>query len=121
MKTPKEPPKKETPAVLTLNAATAEDLMTPNPVSIRDGATVREAISLLADRGFSAAPVIDHAGRPVGVLSRADIVVHDREKVEYLKPVPEYYQKSELSTHAGESLNWGFQVESPTAIVCATS
>jgi CBS domain-containing protein len=33
----------------------------------------------LTDRGFSAAPVIDEAGRPIGVVSRADILVHDRE------------------------------------------
>jgi len=92
---------------------TAKDLMTPNPVSIRETATVREAVAMLADKGFSAAPVIDEAGRPVGVLSRADIVVHDRERVDHLAPVPEYYHKSELKTDAGESLEWGFEVESP--------
>ena len=96
---------------LTLNAETAADLMTPNPVSIRDVATVREAIALLTDRGFSAAPVIDHTGRPVGVLSRSDILVHDREKVEYATPVPEYYSRSDLTTGSGESLGKGFQVE----------
>ncbi len=97
----------------TLRAKTAADLMTPNPVSIRDVATVPEAVALLVDKGFSAAPVIDEAGRPVGVLSRADIVVHDREKIEHLAPIPEYYQKSELRTDTGETLEWGFQVESP--------
>jgi CBS domain-containing protein len=56
--------------------------MTPNPVSIREGATVREAVELLTRRGISGAPVIDAAGRPVGVVSRADILVHDREAVD---------------------------------------
>jgi CBS domain-containing protein len=56
--------------------------MTPNPVSIREGATVREAVELLTGRGISGGPVIDEAGRPVGVLSRADILVHDREAVD---------------------------------------
>ena len=101
----------EKPSSMTLRAKTAADLMTPNPVSIRDVATVREAVTMLVDMGFSAAPVIDHAGRPVGVLSRADIVVHDREKVEHLAPVPEYYEKSELKTKTGENLSKGFQVE----------
>jgi len=96
---------------LTLNAETAADLMTPNPVSISDTATVREAIAILADRGFSAAPVIDKTGRPVGVLSQSDILIHDREKVEYATPVPEYYAKSDLTTESGESLGAGFQVE----------
>jgi CBS domain-containing protein len=65
---------------LALGAETAAEIMTPNPVSIRDTATIAEAVSLLTDKGFSGAPVIDDAGRPVGVLSRADIVAHDRER-----------------------------------------
>lgn len=66
-------------APMTLDAATAVELMTDNPVSIRAEASIMEAVALLTDRGFSAAPVIDEAGRPVGVVSRADILVHDRE------------------------------------------
>jgi CBS domain-containing protein len=113
MKTMTKSLKEEKPSCMWLCAETAMDLMTPNPVSIRDVATIQEAVALLTDRGFSAAPVIDEAGRPVGVLSRADIVVHDREKVEYLAPAPEYYEKSELRTDTGESLTRGFQVEKP--------
>jgi CBS-domain-containing membrane protein len=64
---------------LTLDAAIAADLMTDNPVSLRSTATVPEATALLADRGFSAAPVIDDTGRPVGVVSKADVLIHDRE------------------------------------------
>jgi CBS-domain-containing membrane protein len=64
---------------MVLEAATAADLMSSNPVSIRAQATVAEATAMLTDRGFSAAPVIDEAGRPVGVVSRADILVHHRE------------------------------------------
>jgi len=59
----------------------AADLMTPNPVSIRESAPVEEAIAFLTDSGFSAAPVIDEAGRPVGVISRTDLVVHERERI----------------------------------------
>jgi CBS domain-containing protein len=69
----------ELPPHLALEERTAAELMTPNPVSIREAATVREAVELLTRRGISGAPVIDHAGRPVGVISRADILVHDRE------------------------------------------
>jgi len=94
-----------------LCAETAAELMTANPVSIRDIATVREAVALLTDKGYSAAPVIDDAGRPVGVLSRSDIIVHDRETVEHLAPNPEYYDPSELHTRAGEKLRKGYQVE----------
>ena len=100
-----------TAPLLSLRAETAADLMTPNPVSVRENATLREAIGLLIDRGYSAAPVIDDAGRPVGVLSRTDVLVHDREHVEHLAPPPEYYNRDELTTDENESLREGFQVE----------
>jgi CBS domain-containing protein len=69
---------------LTLRAETAADLMTTEVLSIRDEATVREAVAFLIDKGISGAPVIDDAGRPVGVLSKTDILIYDREKVEHL-------------------------------------
>ena len=72
-----------TPAVLTnrltLCADAAQDLMTPNPISVRDDATLRDLIVLLTDKGIAAAPVIDEAGHPVGVVSRADVITHERE------------------------------------------
>jgi CBS domain-containing protein len=68
------------PPRMVLEAGTAEDLMTPNPISIHANASVQEALAMLTDRGFSAAPAIDDAGRPVGVLSRTDLLVHQRER-----------------------------------------
>jgi CBS domain-containing protein len=65
-----------------MRANTARELMTPDPVSIRDSATLTEALDLLITRGFRAAPVIDAAGHPVGVLSQTDILAHNREKRE---------------------------------------
>jgi CBS domain-containing protein len=61
----------------------AKDLMSINPVSIPREATLREALALMTDRGFGAAPVIDEAGRPVGVVSRTDILIHEREYVHH--------------------------------------
>jgi CBS domain-containing protein len=57
--------------------------MTSGPVSIRANATSQEAVSLLTAKGYSAAPVIDEAGRPVGVLSVSDLLVHERERPPY--------------------------------------
>jgi len=71
---------------LTLRALTAYDLMSPNPLSLRDSITVREAIAFLIDRGISGAPVIDEAGRPIGVLTQTDILIHDRQTVEHATP-----------------------------------
>jgi CBS domain-containing protein len=60
--------------------------MTPNPGSIREDATILDAVRFLVDKGYSAAPVINEAGRPIGVVSRADVLVHDREMAELLHP-----------------------------------
>jgi CBS domain-containing protein len=100
----------EAAPLLCLRAETAAELMTPNPVSVREDASLREAIALLIDRGYSAAPVIDAAGRPVGVLSRTDVLIHDRERVEHPIPVAEYYAE-EMLTADHEALGEGFQVE----------
>jgi CBS domain-containing protein len=59
---------------LMLYDRTAAELMTPNPKSVRQTATVAEAAAFLSLRGISAAPVIDEAGRPVGVVSRTDLL-----------------------------------------------
>jgi predicted transcriptional regulator len=62
-----------------LTAETAADLMTRSPVSLGEGATIAEAVNCLTERGISGAPVIDEAGRPVGVLTESDLVVHCKE------------------------------------------
>ena len=68
---------------LFLDAETAADLMTANPVSLREDASLHEALVLFTKKGISAAPVIDSAGRPVGVISRSDIIIHDRTEIEW--------------------------------------
>lgn len=102
---------------LKLYAQTAADLMAPNPISVRADANVREALALLTDKGYSAAPVIDDAGHPVGVLSRGDLLQHDREKVDYLAPGPAYFYEQDLHGKKGKPVE-GFQVENvdPTAV-----
>jgi CBS domain-containing protein len=54
-------------------AATAEDMMTPNPVTIEPEATVREAARLIARKKHNRLPVIEH-GRLVGVVTRVDVL-----------------------------------------------
>jgi CBS domain-containing protein len=75
--------------------------MSVDPISIQADAFVAEAVVLLTERGFSAAPVIDEAGRPVGVVSRTDLLVHDREEG----------APTACSAHEQESLGTGFQVK----------
>jgi CBS domain-containing protein len=54
-------------------AATAEEMMTEDPVTIEPSATVREAARVIARRKHNRLPVIEH-GRLVGVVTRVDVL-----------------------------------------------
>jgi CBS domain-containing protein len=101
-------------AHLRLHAALAEDVMTANPVSIREELTVHEAVVFLTERRISAAPVINEAGRPVGVVSEADILRHNREHADHLYWLPQKLVDRELTLGSGEHLSdQSFEVEVP--------
>ncbi|HWG45865.1 MAG TPA: CBS domain-containing protein [Gemmataceae bacterium] len=98
----------------TFESLRAEDLMSPNPVSVCHDATVREAVDLLADCGFGATPVIDEAGRPIGVVSRTDILIHEREHVHHAYKADE----GDWAGFAGPPWPDGFSIEvtDPTTV-----
>ena len=54
-------------------AATVKQIMTPDPVCIGSGATLRTAAQLLLKSAVSALPVVDN-GELVGILSEKDFV-----------------------------------------------
>lgn len=101
--------KTATPGAMTLRAAVAADLMVANPISLSRDASLREALALFTDRNIGAAPVIDEAGRPVGVLSRSDLLVHDRENAVHVPHEPAYYYEHE--TRHGKKAPDAFQIE----------
>lgn len=96
---------------MRLKANRARDLMTSNPISIAADSTIHEAVATLLDREITAAPVIDDAGRPIGVISRSDIVRRDREAIVHAPRAPDFYHHADLTLHSGDSLRQGFQVE----------
>ncbi len=67
------------PEALQLPPLTAADLMARDPIVLRAGATPTEAAQTLTERGISAAPVVDETGRPIGVVSRSDLLLHQTE------------------------------------------
>ena len=99
---------------LTLEATTARELMSDNPISLRQHAGIRDAIALMTDRGFTAAPVIDDGGRPIGVISVTDVLIHDREFVSYLKTDPT--TKGDLRTHKRLPADMGIEVVDRTTV-----
>jgi predicted transcriptional regulator len=86
------------PTVLRLHAQTAADLMASNPISLRAEATIEEAMHLFAEKGITAAPVIDAGGRPIGVISRSDLFIHQVEEARRHRP--EYFFNPDTDTAA---------------------
>jgi CBS domain-containing protein len=55
-------------------ARDAADAMTTPPVTIRPDRPVAEAASLMLDRCVNRLPVVDHHGKLLGIVTRADLV-----------------------------------------------
>ncbi|HTQ94662.1 MAG TPA: CBS domain-containing protein [Streptosporangiaceae bacterium] len=62
---------------------TAADLMTSPAVTIGPGDTVEHAARLMYDHKVKRLPVVDQRGRPIGIISRSDVLaVFDRPDAE---------------------------------------
>jgi CBS domain-containing protein len=67
------------------DARDAADAMTSPPVTIRPERPVAEGASLMLDRCVNRLPVVDHHGKLVGIVTRADLVrafVREDEAIE---------------------------------------
>src|SRR5947209_20359524 len=70
------------------NAVTAESasstpvgtIMTRDVVTVRSGTSVEAVVELMLARGLSRLPVVDQEFRPLGIVSKTDLVedAHDR-------------------------------------------
>jgi len=49
-------------------------VMTPDPVTVKEGATLRDAANLISKNKFNALPVLSPSGELVGVLTTTDIL-----------------------------------------------
>ena len=54
-------------------AASAQDMMTEDPVTVDPTASVHEAARLISERGHNRIPVVEH-GRLVGLVTRVDVL-----------------------------------------------
>ena len=50
------------------------DVMVGQPTTVPSGTRVGDAVALLAQRKFSELPVVDKAGRPIGLVDVTDVV-----------------------------------------------
>jgi len=53
---------------------TTKDLMTPNPITIREGTDLAQAAQILIKKSISSLPVVDLESKVVGLLTKHDIV-----------------------------------------------
>ena len=53
---------------------TARDIMNPEVVTVRADQSARELAELFLERNFSGAPVVDAAGKLIGIVTRNDLI-----------------------------------------------
>ena len=59
------------------SSLTAADVMTRDVVTVHPNDSLREAAHIMLERGISGLPVVDAAGKVVGVVSEADLIRPD--------------------------------------------
>jgi CBS domain-containing protein len=57
---------------MVLRSTTATEMMTPNPLAFETHTPIQKAFALLTHHRIDAAPVVDHFGRPVGIVTKSD-------------------------------------------------
>lgn len=57
-----------------MDEMTAASVMTKDVVTAKPGTPLRELVTTMSENGISALPVVDARGRPIGVVSEADIL-----------------------------------------------
>lgn len=50
------------------------EIMTPEPVTVRPTTPLRELVELLINRDYRAVPVVDEAGRLLGIVTNSDLI-----------------------------------------------
>lgn len=64
-------------------------VMTRNVVCVKQFLSVEALTSLFLERGFSAAPVVDDNGKPVGVVSKTDLLREVQDRADTEERVPD--------------------------------
>ncbi len=53
---------------------TVADIMTPNPISVTRKTSLKEAITIIAEKKISGLPVVDEQGKVTGIISESDLM-----------------------------------------------
>jgi CBS domain-containing protein len=80
---------------------TVRDVMTRHVVAVRKDASVKEMAAMLRERRISAFPVLDDAGRVIGVVSEGDLLVKEAIQAEGTSLIAALRHRREESKAAG--------------------
>ena len=58
---------------------TAQNIMTSEVITVKENATVRELAALLLTNNISGAPVVDDAGKVIGVVTESDLIFQNKK------------------------------------------
>lgn len=68
------PPKIEVKEAPATDATTVRDIMSRRVVVVRPDLSIESLLGIFIERGISGAPVVDEAGRPIGMVSKTDLL-----------------------------------------------
>lgn len=68
------------PQLLAADRTRIFEVMTRGAVTVRADASQEQLVTLLLEQGISQVPVVDDDGRPIGVVSKSDVVIAQHER-----------------------------------------
>lgn len=97
-----EPPRRRARRPTDGDRTPLSAVMTGDIVCVTPDLPVDSLVALLVDRGFSGVPVVDSASKPVGVVSKSDLVAGDRSGVvrDIMMPIAFTLPESASLSHA---------------------
>ena len=84
---------------------TAEQIMTPNVVTIGPEASIHDAITLLLDKRISGLPIVDREGALVGILTEYALLAMAYDKDVTCQAVAQHMTRDVISVDAGVQVN----------------
>lgn len=94
-------------------------LISGNVYCVREDVSVQALAALLIEGGFSGVPVVDEGGKPIGVVSQADLVRHHYESGTASHEPPSTV--SDIMTDVSLTLNEGASVSEAAVLMALKS
>lgn len=101
------------PTLERIPSLTAGDLMTRTVFTLRPDHGVREAAALLLENNVHGAPVVDDAGKVLGVFSVTDVTRYERERDTSLPNESDYQRMTDDGRQKGVTWSKGWHLEAP--------